>query len=307
MQRNGSLSKGMRPFGKRAACTFLCMLLFSAVSVRPLFSQTPSQKEQLRIQVWADLDKYPGLFGDEAAPAASEDAAAALTEESAAVAEDVPASGEESAAEKEVATAAGETAPVTAEKGAGDQKTEGRDEEFHEIFDFAIGRMKEVAPYLLEGMLNGWKFEYTPPDKARKVEEYWQMESVTPFDLTGNRIEYRNPVVKEGRLLCWIYCDRNEQQKKNYNYWTSITHPHIHGSGSGPVRDGFDGIRKACSEALKQAVREYWRTMIKNKPKEIDGTVLLIREPRVYIKDGQYVVDLDFFLQTDRIISYSYY
>ena len=73
------------------------------------------------------------------------------------------------------------------------------------------------------------------------------------------------------------------------------------------MQNGFDGIKQACSNALKNAVRDYWRTLIKNKPKEIDGTVLLIREPRVYIKGGQYVVDLDFFLQTDRIIPYTLY
>jgi len=54
-------------------------------------------------------------------------------------------------------------------------------------------------------------------------------------------------------------------------------------------------------------VREYWRTMVKNKPKEILGRVLLIQDPRIYIYEGQYVVDLDFFLQTDRIILYSNY
>ena len=57
--------------------------------------------------------------------------------------------------------------------------------------------------------------------------------------------------------------------------------------------------------ALKEAVRQYWRTLEKNKPKEISGTVLLIRDPRIYVKNGQYIVDLDFFLETDRIIKYT--
>ena len=81
----------------------------------------------------------------------------------------------------------------------------------------------------------------------------------------------------------------------------------VKGCGSASVQDGFEGIKQACSNAAKNAVREYWRTMEKNKPKEISGTLLLIRDPRIFIKNGRYEVDLDFFLETDRIVPYTYY
>ncbi len=58
---------------------------------------------------------------------------------------------------------------------------------------------------------------------------------------------------------------------------------------------------------MKNAVREYWRIYIKNKPKEIYGMLLLIGVPRVYISEGQYVADLEFFMETDKIVKYTYY
>ncbi|MCQ2242310.1 hypothetical protein [Treponema sp.] len=184
------------------------------------------------------------------------------------------------------------------------EKDESKDQ-FHRMFDFAIERSKQVAPFLLNGMINGWKFEYTPYDKRRGVKEYWEFDEIKPFDKTMNPIEFHDPEAVEGKLLSRVYCNRTKQQQLEYKRWCSIVHPHIKGIGRGSVEKGFDGIKEACSMALKDAVREYWRTLEKNKPKEISGTVLLIRDPRIYVRNGQYVVDLDFFLETDRIIKYT--
>jgi hypothetical protein len=84
-------------------------------------------------------------------------------------------------------------------------------------------------------------------------------------------------------------------------------HPKIKGTGKAKVEDEFDGIREACSQAAKNAVRQYWRSLVENKPKEISGTVLLIGAPRIYIKSGLYIVELDFFMETDRIVPYIYF
>lgn len=159
----------------------------------------------------------------------------------------------------------------------------------------------------MEGLLYGWNFDYTPYDKKRGVKEYWEFSEVRKFDSSINRLEYHNPVPKDGKLLSWVYCDRTPAQQLEYKRWTSIIHPKVKGCGSASVQDGFEGIKQACSNAAKNAVREYWRTMEKNKPKEISGTLLLIRDPRIFIKNGRYEVDLDFFLETDRIVPYTYY
>ena len=260
-----------RFFNRNTVLRLLPALYMLALSSM-LNSQVPLQNEQIRLLVWADLDAFPGVFEDPPDKIASESRSFTPSAET-----DSP------------------------------QETADENHQFHILFDYAINRTKEIAPFLLGGMLDGWSFEYTPYDKARHVEEYWSFEEIQPFNPSVNTIDYHDPEPRDDRLLCWIYCERTQEQQESYRYWTSITHPHIHGQGKASVQNGFKGIKEACSNALKQAVRDYWRTLIKNKPKEIDGKVLLIREPRVHIKDGQYVVDLDFFLQTDRIISYSLY
>ena len=88
-----------------------------------------------------------------------------------------------------------------------------------------------------------------------------------------------------------------KSQKSNYRK--------ISGTGEGLVSEGFDGIKIGAQNALKSAVREYARTIIKNKPKEIIGEVLIINDPYIRIRSGRYLVQLDFLLNINKIIEYN--
>lgn len=230
--------------------------------------QEVKQDEYIRIQIWAELDAFPGRFEDDAQSA--------------------QASG----------------APQDAD-------TDAPQSDFQKLYGFAIERCRSIAPFLVQGMLYGWDFEYTPYDKARGVQEYWSFTSKSDFDGAAasgaNRLEYQSPVVEDGKLMTWVYCARTPQQQLEFKRWSSINQPKVGATGEASVEDGFEGIQASCSAAAKQAVREYWRTKIKNKPKEISGSILLVGEPRIYIKNGKYVSDLDFLLETDRIVPYTYY
>lgn len=288
-------------FSKLLTALSLPALLLTSGAV----SQVPNQSEQLRIQIWSELDPFPGDFGDgnKAAKKAEADGTSPGTA--------LPAS-----------EVAGETAPGQVSDGvpsaAGTKQTaaaplpsSGGDAAYEamrtRLYSFAIGRAKEITPFFLAGMLSGWTFEYTPSDKARGVNEFFEFGEVTPFDWSMNSIEYKDPLPEDNKLLVWAYCDRTELQQLSYRRWSSINLPKVRGRGRASVEKGFEGIREAVGNAIKNAVREYWRIYSKNKPKEITGRVLLIGVPRVYILEGQYVTDLEFFLETDRIVKYTYF
>ena len=236
--------------------------------------QVPNQSRQLRIQIWSELDPFPGGFGDEAWETGEDD---------------LPAAG-------------AAAAPLPSAGGSAESEaTRTR------LYSFAIGRAKELTPFFLSGMLSGWTFDYTPSDKGRGVEESFEFGEITPFDWSMNSIEYRDPLPEDEKLLVWAYCDRTEVQQLSYRRWSSINLPKVRGRGSASVAKGFEGIRESVGSAIRDAVREYWRTYSRNKPKEITGRVLLIGVPRVYISEGQYKTDLEFFLETDRIVKYTYF
>ena len=173
-----------------------------------------------------------------------------------------------------------------------------------DIYDYPISRIRQTAPFLVEGMVYGWEFSYTPQDNARGVEEWLEITEIVPSQNFLNYITFSSVWLENERMNCWVTFERNEQQIQNYNLWASIRNPVIHGRGYGKLADGFDGIKNAAAEALKNAIREYYRAIIKNKPKQINGKVLIKNPPTLGIDAGKYVINLDFFLECGKIVEY---
>ncbi len=174
-------------------------------------------------------------------------------------------------------------------------------------FDFPVKRMRSIAPFIIDGMVYGWNFVYVPSDKARGVEEYLEVTEIVPAEVIKDGIKYSSPWISDNNLNCWVEYRRTDSQVQTYNLWSSIKNPVIGGTGYAPVEKGFDGIEEAARESLKDAIRSYYRQIIKNKPKEITGSVLIRHFPTLGIDSGRYVINLDFFLECGRIIEYSVY
>ena len=174
-------------------------------------------------------------------------------------------------------------------------------------FDFPIKQMHKIAPFIISGMVYGWNFVYVPYDKARRVEEYLEVTEIVSSDVIKGGIKYVSPWISENNLNCWAEYTRTDSQVQNYNLWSSIQNPVIGGIGYASVEKGFEGIEEAAREALKDAIRNYYRKTIKNKPKEINGAVLVRNFPTLGISSGRYVINLDFFLECGKIIEYSVY
>lgn len=174
-----------------------------------------------------------------------------------------------------------------------------------ENYSYPVSRIREVAPFLINGMIYGWEFDYVPSDKARGVEEYFELREINPGESLAEKIVYSSPWIEDNKLNCWVEYTRNEIQVRNYNLWSTIKNPVISGRGYGPLEEGFDGIKKAAEEAVKNAVREHYRNITKNKPKEITGSVLVRKTPLLGVDQGRYVINLDFFLEYGRIKQYT--
>lgn len=175
------------------------------------------------------------------------------------------------------------------------------------VFDFPIKTMKQVAPFLVSGMVYGWKFTYTPSDKARGVKEFFELEEVQNFEQLAKKITYEDPWIseEENRLNCWVNFERDSFQERNFMLWSSIQNPSFGGRGYGSIEKGFEGIIDASKDAVKNGIREYYRNEIRNKPKEISGMVIIRKNPVLGVISGKYVINLDFFMDSVTIIPYS--
>jgi len=175
-------------------------------------------------------------------------------------------------------------------------------------YSYPVKKIKEVAPFFIEGMVYGWNFVYTPLDVRRSVAEFFEFEPsrLLTADET-KRIQYAKPWEENNRLYCWINFPLTQHMIVMKQQWDSVEYRRVRGKGFAPLELGFEGIQKAASEALKNAVREYARGMTKNKPKELVGRVLLVNTPVLSVDAGRYKIELDFFIELSTIIPYNLY
>lgn len=196
--------------------------------------------------------------------------------------------------------------PLWAEVDAYPELEEAQDV-LSEPYSYPIQKIREIGPFLISGMVYGWDFVYCPSDKSRGVEEYFELTEKKVSDVEIVGIEYSSPWIQDEKLNCWCEYTRTPSQIQSYYLWSSIQNPVIQGRGTGSVTSGFDGIIEAAQDSVKNAVRNHYRTKVKNKPKEIRGAVLIREAPLLGIDSGRYVLKLDFFLEYDKIIEYSTY
>ncbi len=174
-------------------------------------------------------------------------------------------------------------------------------------YDYAISEIKKIAPFLIQGMVYGWNFTYTPYDSGRNVQEYFELTEINSFEVEKYNITYQSPWISDNKFQCWCEYKRTPFQIQDYYSWTSINNPKIQGRGYGSLAKGFDGIKDACMDSVKNAVRSYYRDIVKNKPKEITGAVLIRNQPQIGVDAGRYMINLDFFLECGSIIEYTRY
>jgi hypothetical protein len=181
--------------------------------------------------------------------------------------------------------------------------------ETENAFGTSFRSLKATAPYLLSGMIYGWKFEYTPSDNTRNVEEYFSLEPISEIPEDDEKIIFTNPAFLDTRVYCWLEYLRTDEMMISRQRWDSIQFPRVSGTGESLYLDSvdsIDGIKEAVKNAAKNAIRIYAQKQTKNKPKEVTGTILLKDiDPNIKIIKGKYTAHLDFFLYVDKIIQYS--
>ena len=176
------------------------------------------------------------------------------------------------------------------------------------FYQYSVNEIKNLAPFVFEGIIHGWNFSYTPYDKTRNVNEYFEFSVDGPnISKNDKNITFNNPYFQDNKLFCWVEYQLSKEMVNKLKQTQSVIFKKISGKGKGKVSEGEEGIKKAFAEALKNAVRNHGRDIEKNKPKEMLGKVKITGNPRVYIDNGFYVVDLDFFVQVDKIIQYKYF
>lgn len=153
-------------------------------------------------------------------------------------------------------------------------------------------------------MAYGWKFSYTPFDKRRKVAEEFELTPLQsiPSNASGLSVTELRP--QYPYLYCWAEYRVTDAIALHRTEWIRINYVTAKGAGKSERKMEIDGVRQAYREAALAAVRGYLRKNIKNKPKAVNGEMLIKDNPRLYVSGGKFTAELTVYLYIKEVIPY---
>ncbi len=149
-------------------------------------------------------------------------------------------------------------------------------------------RILEEARYVLSGMVYGFTFSYTPYDKGRRVEEEFLLEPYHWIQRGDPNLFVAEVRVEGSRVYVRVRYALRDFQEAWYQGLRSNVLPAASGTGEAPFYQGPEGRMKALQEGIKNAIREYARTVMYNKPQTLKGLIVLDAAPRMLLDSGLY-------------------
>ncbi len=171
----------------------------------------------------------------------------------------------------------------------------------------AFRRLVEEAAFVYAGMTWGFSFTYTPPDAARQVEEVYELVAQGGMEAADPRLRVAGR--RATGTIYRVYVDYYPSaiDARRLDGWASADFKPAGGSGGAPVNKGVEARREAYGAAIKEAVREYLRPLVKEKPREIRGRLAFAAVPRVVYQKGAYVAIVKLRLKIDAVEPYAVY
>ena len=168
----------------------------------------------------------------------------------------------------------------------------------------SIKLLLEEARYVFSAMIYGMDFNYVPSDKARSVEEEFSVEPVYQFPWGDKGLEVRDGRLEDGKYIADIRYRVSEEQLPWVFSWETNIYPDVISLGKGSLYDGYEGKIEAVEDAVRQALRDYLRPRMYNKPGRISGTARLAGIPVFSMDSGRYLCRAKITLRIDEVREY---
>jgi len=172
------------------------------------------------------------------------------------------------------------------------------------------------ARWVFSGMVWGFDYVYTPSDKARAIDELFEIRSRSPQ--AGLVMDLR-PVsarLEDTTLIALVAYRPNAVERREMAAWGASSAA-VQGMGSARAfRNGAEGAvaeaqaaarRDAMTDAVQEALRAYLRGVTHNKPREVRGSFALTSAPRLFLRAGSWIATVKLYARVEEIVSYGAY
>ena len=172
-------------------------------------------------------------------------------------------------------------------------------------FDMEEQFVKDISE-AISGMIYGWKFSYIPSDIKRNISEIFNIEPVAQLIWGDPNLRFKDNWVKDYIMYQNVTYYLQEFQKKRIKSWNSSVTPTSYGEGSESIYIK-NGKSLALKEALKDSIKREFQSRGKDKPRSIQGQILLREIPRIFVNSGVYNTQIEVLLIYKDINEYKYH
>ncbi len=148
-----------------------------------------------------------------------------------------------------------------------------------------IENLLEEARWVFSGMIYGFSVEYTPSDRSRAVNRYYNIEPLSQIKRGDPRLEIYNTFIENRKLHLFIRYKLDDYQYKRIVYWNSGVFSSVAAYGTAPYFSEDSRIN-AIKDAIRISLENYLKPLEYNKPRLIEGEVLLRNSPSITISTG---------------------
>ncbi|MDR2864082.1 MAG: hypothetical protein LBV68_00545 [Spirochaetaceae bacterium] len=163
------------------------------------------------------------------------------------------------------------------------------------------------------GMIYGWNFEYEPGERSRNIPETLDLNSLGAIQFGDRRMSISDTRVENDMFYLSSDYTLSPEQEYRIKAWNASTTVGINTIGYASLQ-GNPGITdrrmikfSALEDAVKKAIRSYFRSIVKNRPRAIKGYIALSQFPSFRIAHGQWAATARFRLQMSEIVPFSVY
>jgi hypothetical protein len=171
----------------------------------------------------------------------------------------------------------------------------------------AYRQLFEEARLIFSGMIYGYSFTYVPLDKTRRVPELLDIKPIAEIPAGDKNLRYVSGDIADNRLYGRFTYTLAGFQSARLESWRTIAVPAEIGRGEGKVYAGAEGKKASREQAIKEALRNYLRPRVFNKPREIRGEAVFLESPIMSLQAGTYRSTVKVKINVKEIVPYSVY
>jgi hypothetical protein len=164
----------------------------------------------------------------------------------------------------------------------------------------------EQARLILGGMIYGYSFVYTPSDRGRKVADRFDLIPLGEIPWGDPRLSVAWVTQKQGRLYAQMAYDMAEFQDARRRAWSTSSLPAASGRGEEQLASPH-ARQAALKAAIEEAIRDYARGRVDNKPRELRGDVVIWEPHTTMMGRGTYLTTVKVKLRITDTLPYRLY